>query len=216
MTTVAALADLHGFLPEVPACDLLLLGGDLTPADDHSPERQRAWLDGPFRGWLDEAPATEVVGIAGNHDFLFEQAPDLVPGGLRWTYLQDTAASVAGLRIFGSPWSPWFYDWAFNAPHGDEEEAFLRERFSRCPDDADVLLIHGPPAGYGDQTSRGSRVGSTAQLELVDRVCPQLGIFGHIHEDRGRWEREGTTLANVAAVDLAYRLRRDPVVLFEL
>ncbi len=216
MTSVAAVADLHGFLPEVPPCDLLLLGGDLTPADDHSLERQQAWLDGSFRRWLEEVPAAEVVGIAGNHDFLFEQAPELVPDGLRLTYLQDTTATVAGLRIFGSPWSPWFYDWAFNAPQGDADETFLRERFSACPDDADVLLIHGPPKGYGDQTSRGPRVGSAAELDLIDRVRPQLCVFGHIHEDRGRWEREGTTLANVAGVDLAYRLRPDPVLLFEL
>lgn len=216
MTAVAALADLHGFLPEVPACDLLLLGGDLTPADDHSLERQAAWLAGPFRRWLDDVPATDVVGIAGNHDFLFEQTPDLIPDGLRWTYLQDSAATVAGLEIFGSPWSPWFYNWAFNAPQGDLDETFLTERFSRCPMGADVLLVHGPPIGYGDQTSRGERVGSTAQLALIDRVRPQLAVFGHIHEDRGRWEREGTTLANVAAVDLAYRPRRDPVELFEL
>ncbi|MBA2349847.1 MAG: metallophosphoesterase [Solirubrobacterales bacterium] len=216
MTTVAAVADLHGFLPAVPACDVLLLGGDLTPADDHSHERQAAWLDGPFRRWLEEVPAAEVVGIAGNHDFVFEQAPGLLPDGLRWTYLQDTAATAAGLRIFGSPWSPWFFDWAFNAPQEDAEETFLRERFSRCPGDADVLLIHGPPSGYGDQTSRGPRVGSAAQLELIDRVRPQLALFGHIHEDRGNWERDGMTLANVAAVDLAYRLRPDPVVLFEL
>ncbi len=141
---VAATADLHGFLPPVPDCDLLVLAGDLAPADDHGIGRQQAWLDGPFRWWLEELPATHVVGIAGNHDFVFERAPDRVPADLRWTYLQDSSADVAGLRLFGSPWTPWFHDGAFNAPRRDGEQ-FLTDRFAPCPDDADVPLLHGPP-----------------------------------------------------------------------
>jgi 3',5'-cyclic AMP phosphodiesterase CpdA len=109
---VAAVSDLHGHLPAVPACDLLLLGGDLCPKSDHSPARQAAWLDGPFRAWLDAAPAREVVAVAGNHDFVFEKVPGLVPAGLRWTYLQDSGCRVGPYNVWGSPWQPVFFDWA--------------------------------------------------------------------------------------------------------
>ena len=200
---VAAVSDLHGFLPEVPACDLLLLGGDLCPADDHGLDRQAAWLDGPFLRWLEAVPAKDVVGIAGNHDFLFERAPSRIPEGLRWTYLRDEARLVAGLTIFGSPWTPWFYDWAFNAPRVDGER-FLGESYAACPDGTDVVLLHGPPRGYGDRTVGGDDVGSSAVLDLVDRVQPALCVYGHIHEGRGRWTRGATQLANVSAVDLSY------------
>ena len=117
--------------------------------------------------------------------------------------------------MWGSPWTPWFHDWAFNAPREDGE-AFLAERYASAPADTDVLLLHGPPAGFGDLTLRGRSVGSTAALELVDRLTPALCVYGHIHEGRGSWQRGATQLANVAAVDADYRLRAQPVVVFEL
>jgi Icc-related predicted phosphoesterase len=218
---IAAVADLHGHLPPVPPCDLLVVAGDLCPgatvppamAGDH--DAQAAWLDGPFRGWLDAAPATAVVGIAGNHDFVYEREPARVPDGLRWTYLEDDAVRVAGLTLWGSPWTPWFHQWAFNAPQ-DGGERFLEERYRGAPADTDVLVLHGPPAGYGDVTSAAGGVGSTAALALVDRVRPALCLFGHIHEGRGAWTRGRTQLANVAAVDTEIRLRPEPVAVFDV
>lgn len=210
---VALIADLHGHLPPVPRCDLLLLGGDLCPYGD--PAAQAAWLDVDLRRWLEAADAGAIVAIAGNHDFVFQRAPELVPGDLPWTYLQDAACAVDGVTIFGSPWTPWFHDWAFNAPR-DDGEAFLAERFAGAPAGADVLLLHGPPLGFGDRTSTGLEVGSAAALELVDRVGPRLAVFGHIHEARGAFERGGVPLLNVAAVDLHYALRDDPFVVRDL
>jgi Icc-related predicted phosphoesterase len=135
---------------------------------------------------------------------------------LPWTYLQDESVVIAGLRIWGSPWTPWFFDWAFNAPKTDPDEAFLDARYATAPDDCDVLVVHGPPAGYGDLTARGEAVGSKAFLRLLDAVSPKLGVFGHIHEGRGRWQRGATRLANASAVDLDYRLVDEPVMVFEL
>src|SRR5262245_1002245 len=115
---IVAMSDMHGQLPaRVPACDLLLLGGDVTPVEDHSIGFQASWLDREFRDWLQAQPARKIVGIAGNHDFIFEQAPGLVPE-LPWTYLQDSGIEWEGLKIWGTPWQPIFFDWAFN---GDPE-----------------------------------------------------------------------------------------------
>lgn len=209
------LADLHGHLPRIDACDLLLLGGDLCPAVDHGVARQSAWLDGPFRAWLAQAPAAAIVGIAGNHDFVFERDPALVPGDLPWTYLQDAAVDVQGVRIWGSPWTPWFHDWAFNAPR-EGGEAFLERCYGGIPEGTDVLLVHGPPRGIGDRTTAGVDAGSTALLDAIDRVQPRLCAFGHIHEARGQWTRGDTTLVNAAAVDALYELRSPPAVVVDL
>lgn len=213
---VACLADLHGFLPDVPQCDLLLLGGDLCPVTDHEVHAQADWLDGPFRTWLERVPAEEIAGIAGNHDFVFERAPGLLPADLPWVYLQDHDATLdCGLKVWGTPWTPWFFDWAFNAPRADSE-GFLAKLFATVPGDADLLLIHGPPKGFGDRTVGGDHVGSAAQLELIERVAPKACVFGHIHEARGVWEHGATTLVNASAVDLEYRPREAPVVVLDL
>lgn len=213
---VAILSDLHGHLPQdLPESDLLLLGGDLCPPGDHDVQVQAGWLDGPFRAWLDAVPATATVAIAGNHDFVFERRPELVPTDLPWTYLQDSATQVDGLRIWGSPWTPWFHDWAFNAPKVDGE-AFLAARYAGVEAGTDILLIHGPPHGYGDRTTSGMNAGSSALLDVIDQAQPRLCAFGHIHEARGRWERGATTLVNASAVDELYELRPGPAVLLDL
>jgi len=209
---IATTADLHGYLPDVPECDVLVIAGDVTPTADHDVAFQARWLDTEFRAWLDAAPARHVVGIAGNHDFVFDRAPELVPGDLPWTYLQDGAATIEGVRFWGSPWTPWFFDWAFNAPKGDGGETFLEERYASVAAGTDVLVIHGPPAGYGDLTSRGQSVGSRAELELIRRIAPALCVYGHIHEARGAWQLESTQLVNASAVDLQYQLHDEPIV----
>ena len=73
---VAAISDLHGFLPDVPACDVLLVAGDICPVEDHDLDFQRRWLEGPFSDWLRGLDAGEIVGIAGNHDFVAQADPE--------------------------------------------------------------------------------------------------------------------------------------------
>lgn len=212
---IAALADLHGHLPDTPACDVLVIAGDVTPTTDHDSAFQARWLRDTFAPWLERQPAGAAVGIAGNHDFVFERAPELVPD-LPWTYLEDSGATIGGVSFWGSPWTPWFFGWAFNAPEGDLDETFLHERYAPVPADTDVLVIHGPPSEFGDLTTRGQHVGSVAELELIDRIGPRLAIFGHIHEGRGAWEIGATRMANVSYVDVRYEPYPDAIVVYDV
>lgn len=197
---IAAVSDLHGVvLPEIPPCDILLVAGDITPVVDHSLPTQRDYLDGRFRDWLERVPATHIVGVAGNHDFIFETDPRRVPAGLRWSYLCDSSVELNGLKIWGSPWSVEFGGWAFMEP-----EPALARRWSTIPSDADILIIHGPPLGFGDRNLWGTHCGSPSLLAAIDRVQPRLCVFGHIHEAHGQWVRGKTKLANVSCVNAAY------------
>jgi Icc-related predicted phosphoesterase len=215
MPTIACTSDLHEHLPDVSACDLLLIAGDVSFAFKGDLVAKQAFLANDFKNWLERVPADEVVLVAGNHDQSIEKWG--VPDGLRCHYLQDDGLELFGLRIWGTPWQPWFYDWAFNAPRRDGEE-FLASKFDAIPDDTDIVVAHGPPRGFGDRTSGHdghAHVGSTAMTATLERVQPRLMICGHIHPAYGRYRLGTTEIINASLVDEDYR-PVNPVVRIEL
>ncbi len=200
---IVALSDLHGVLPEIPACDLVLIAGDICPTADHDIAFQAEWLDTEFRRWLQSLQAEQIVFVAGNHDFVFERESSRVPRDLPAVYLQDAAFVWRGLKIWGTPWQPWFFDWAFNL-----REPELALQWNLIPADTDILVLHGPPRGFGDGVlQRGGvrHTGSPSLLARIEQVCPKLVVFGHIHEGRGEWRIGDTLLANVTILDEKYR-----------
>lgn len=208
---IVAISDQHGFLPKIEECDLLLIAGDICPTTNHRLDFQEYWLGTNFKWWLQEIPAKKIVGIAGNHDEIFQKKPSAVPK-LPWTYLQDSETEFEGLKIWGTPWQPYFYDWAFNL-----YEKELAEKWALIPNDADIIVVHGPPHGYGDKAPRvGGRgyelTGSPSLLEKIKEVKPKLCVFGHIHEGRGEWKLDNTILANVTILNGRYEMVYDPVV----
>jgi Icc-related predicted phosphoesterase len=193
---LVCISDLHGQLPEIPDCDLLLISGDICPTSDHSSKFQIKWLDTIFRRWLETIPANDVVACAGNHDFVFQTHFDKIPD-LLWTYLNVATAKFDSLKVFGSPWQNWFYDWAFNAPKPPDGEGFLAKVYESIPDDVDIIVTHGPPFGgdprwphLADYTRPfGGRpaehVGSKSLIKRMTVVSPKLLVTGHIHGGYG-------------------------------
>lgn len=185
MPTIVCVSDTHGRHDRlaVPDGDVLVHAGDLTlhgSLDDVT----------RFDDWLSSLPHRHKVVVCGNHDWCFQRTPAEARRRLRNAiYLEDEAAVVEGLRFYGSPWQPWFLDWAFNLPRGPE----LAAKWALIPGDTDVLITHGPPAGVLDLTKRGDRVGCADLLNRVHEVRPKLHVFGHIHEAAGV-ERVGATL----------------------
>jgi hypothetical protein len=95
MTRIVCIADLNEQLVDIPACDLLLIAGDVSFAFKGDLPSKQAFLAGPFKDWLDRVPAEEIVLVAGNHDQSIETWG--VPGGLRCHYLQDEGIELFGL-----------------------------------------------------------------------------------------------------------------------
>lgn len=190
MTRVVCTADIHEHLPEIPECDLLLIAGDVSFALKGDLASEHAFLEGPFAEWLERVPTAETVLIAGNHDQSIEAWG--MPAGLRCHYLEDAGAELCGLKVWGTPWQPWFYDWAFNLQRGAE----IAAKWALIPENVDVLVTHGPPANYGDKCYDGRRVGCEDLLHELSRVKPRLHLFGHIHEDKGEWELGPTRIVN--------------------
>jgi Icc-related predicted phosphoesterase len=221
---VVAAADLHGHLPAIDPCDLLVLGGDLCP-DFKAPRNehwgygldttghpQANWLDTTFRDWLQtlrNGGVEEIVGIAGNHDFAFGN--HVHPTDLPWTYLEDAETAVGGLRVYGTPWVPNLPFWAF---YGDERKLELRA--AAIPEGIDVLVTHGPPFGYADlcspnAPSAGTRVGEPAIEAHLQRIKPRAVVCGHIHENWGVYEHpSGASIYSVSIMDDLYEPREEP------
>lgn len=200
---VAVTADWHGYTPpEYPDCDLMLVAGDIG-----LPEKFGA------RGlsveeWLAGAPFP-VVAVAGNHDFDADALR-----ALPWTYLEDEAVEVAGLKIWGSPWSnPFGYGWAFNMTEADQ-----RENLRLVPDDVDVIVSHGPAFGFGDLTlgygsRQPQRVGSDALLaRALELPNLKLVASGHIHPAYGRVDAHGIAWVNGSLVNESYEVVHEPIV----
>lgn len=152
-----------------------------------------------------------MVGVAGNHDGLFQARPDLVPK-LPWTYLQDSGIMLSGLQlsIYGSPWQPWFGGWAFNL-----HESQLKTKWSPIPDGLDVLLLHGPPYGLGDIIPFSGHVGSKSLRDKIKQARPRLVVYGHIHVGHGIYREDNSIFVNAALVDNNYKLAH-PISLVEL
>jgi Icc-related predicted phosphoesterase len=207
MPRIVCLSDTHNRQGkfEVPEGDILVHAGDLTGRGT-LPEVASAME------WLTSLPHRDKIVVAGNHDFLFERenalARSLVAGA---HYLEDSAVTVRELTVWGSPWQPWFMDWAFNLPRGTA----LREKWAAIPEGIDILVTHGPPMGTLDRTDRGDEAGCE---ELRDRLAamrepPRLHVFGHIHEGHGVVRSPATISVNAAICDVAYRPVNPAVVI---
>lgn len=200
---IVAVADTHTFeedLRDVPDGDVFVHAGDMVRGG--SLEEMKA-----VAAWISSLPHEHKVIVAGNHDWCFDRdraaALALFSGNV--TYLQDEEATIAGVRFWGSPWQPAFNDWAFNLPRGQA----LAEKWALIPEGIDVLVTHGPPAGFGDSSGMVGRQGCEDLIREVRRAAPKLHMFGHIHQDGGVWKDGDTLFANVTT----WECERAPTVI---
>ena len=201
---IVAISDTHGLHRhlQIPAGDILVHAGDITG-------RGQIAHVVDFNDWLGDLPHRHKVVIAGNHDFCFErQSTEMVTLLTNCIYLFDEAITLDGLIFYGSPWQPWFHDWAFNLDRGAE----LRAKWEQIPAKTDVLITHGPPVGHGDLTSEGELAGCVDLLDVVVEKRPFLHIFGHIHEGYGVTHNEHTTFINASSCTLQYKPIQPPIV----
>ncbi len=201
---ITAIADTHGYHKRVslPGGDLLIAAGDITDYGE-APEV------GYFCQWLSMQPYTKKIFIAGNHDFLFEKDPELaktIVDTYDIEYLQDSSTVFDGLKIYGAPWTPFFFSWAFNLYDPD-----LREVWRKIPNKVDILVTHGPPAGILDTSIRDVKIGCTHLCRRVMEVNPKLHIFGHNHSGYGTRFIESTMFINASICTYAYKPVHEPI-----
>ncbi len=207
MPRIVCLSDTHNCNGQiaVPDGDILIHAGDATITGT---------IDEIilFDYWFSGLPHKYKIFIAGNHDWLFETSPKYAQSLLTDViYLQDSSVEIEGLKIYGSPWQPRFFNWAFNLNRGRE----LAERWALIPDDVDILITHGPPNGILDEVPRKYWIENTGCEELrkrVEEIRPRLHVFGHIHCGYGTEEKFGVKFINASNCDESYKPTNPPIV----
>lgn len=214
---ITAVSDLHGNLPTLPKCDLLVIAGDICPDTPNTlRDRQKCaaeqaeWLKGEFVPWLHGQDFTFCVYIWGNHDFVGEH-PYMTPESLasperdiRLLQSSGRAIQVGDelIRIWGAPWVGNIPMWAFNLPQHE-----LTQRWQYIPEALDILITHAPPYGTGDFCRGYGPVGDPGLAKRLTELRavgmgPAIHLFGHIHEGRGVYNNE---TYNLSYVDSNYK-----------
>ena len=209
-------SDCHGRLEsaDLPPGDVLILAGDLFSNRFTHPETDAA---SQFKDLLElddfcgRQDYEHVLLIAGNHDWVFERNRQAARQLKNVVYLEDTGVIIDGIKFYGSPHQPEFFNWAFNLPRSGSE---LARVWSLIPDDTEVLITHGPPAGILDQPfGKGEHYGCELLLKRVEQVRPRLHVFGHIHGSYGQTRVGETLFVNASLCDEHYQPVNRPHVI---
>ena len=193
---IVSTADLHGELEfKLPSGDILTISGDICPVrGSHSPTTQMYWLKNHFLPWCDklikDSIFKHVVFISGNHDFVFKKVTTITSGDFYMNlpnnvhYLFDAGVEIEGIKIYGTPWTPTFGNWAYMC-----SEDILDQIYSKIPEGLDILLSHGPAYGWNDTILKGpykpdviEHIGSKSLRKHIIRSKVKHFLYGHIHE----------------------------------
>lgn len=192
MPKIVGMSDTHNQHKKliVPECDILIHAGDATNRGEHNELA-------PFLNWMYEQKAKYKIYVPGNHDFYAETHPVRTrqmceDRGI--TYLVDELVELDGTKIWGSPYTPKFGDWAFQYYTG--EQALTHWGLIR--QGIDVLVTHGPPYQMLDPGLLDEAIGCYFLFYKVIEIKPKIHLFGHSHEGHGQKSFEGVHFYNVA------------------
>lgn len=190
---------------KIPKCDILIHAGDYDIRTLDHLEQLNDWF------WYQKKKCRYIIAIAGNHDFYMAQlhknsVKEILHNAI---YLHNDLVEIEGLRIWGSPYSKIFGDWAFMLDANG-----LVENWRQMPDNLDILITHCPPYMVMDRTRRRVNVGCSFLETKILSSAPRYHIFGHIHECGGSTYKDSqTTYVNASVMNENYDVVNEPIVL---
>lgn len=239
------LSDIHGYPPldedrkELATCDVVCLCGDVFEGrvlEDFANEQIIDWMKS-----LTDA-GKRVIMTPGNHDLMLYRgyieknnlpmdyycrhilrahpltAEDLKKMCGCEVLIDESITLENGTKIYGTPWSPLFYNWAFMKDEND-----LLEIFSKIPDDTDILLSHTPPKEETDfwkvdisDYDRTVHCGSSSLYKAIEGRLEKADIYcGHIHsgdhDECAFYISHDNRVVNVSYVNENYKPYYKPV-----
>ena len=229
---IIVLSDLHGYLPELPDFDLLIIAGDVCPATNHNRHFQEYWLNHDFSIWVNSLRYrnifSRVVMIAGNHDIYLEGLSKVRKNewlshhivNNRLVYLDNEEYDFEYLevdepkhiKLFGCPYCKIFGNWAFMREN-------LEKYYSAIPEGVDILFTHDAAdinnlGMISMGRYAGENAGNALLAEHVKRVKPKYYFCGHIHSGNHNLEEiDGIKMANVSIMNEDYEPTHEPLII---
>jgi len=130
-------------------------------------------------------------------------------GGIH--YLENSSIEIEGVKIWGSPITPWFHGdrWAFNKYRNEE----IKQVWDKIPMGTDIVVTHGPVAYKLDYIAHDNMyVGCEDLRYAIKRVKPAVHISGHIHEGYGVDYDADTNYINASICNHRYDPINKPIV----
>lgn len=208
---------------DLPGGDLLIHAGDMSSMGYQEEIKN-------FSKWFDSIDNYDhKIFIAGNHDWGFidhikflmtnnvvipEKTTQTLNSYKTFDYLQDNWIKVGDdeqmVKIYGSPWQPEFYNWAFNLPRRGDA---LKAVWNKIPEDTDILVTHGPAFGFVDTVyhSPNEHLGCELLAERISIIKPKIHVCGHIHTGYGHFFDGNTHYINAAVLDERYSYTQKPL-----
>lgn len=169
----------HHLLTVPEGIDMVIHSGDCSnPRDPFTNEPQVR----DFLTWYHSLDIKYKIYVAGNHDTSIERG--LVDKqtfkDLGIIYLENEDVVIEGIKIWGSPNTPTFGNWAFMKARDK-----INRVWEHIPEDTDIVVVHGPPKGIMDLSYSRENVlefcGCNALKKRILNIEPKLFLSGHIH-----------------------------------
>jgi predicted phosphodiesterase len=221
---IAFFSDTHNKHKQIklPACDIAICAGDFTSLGyKHEVQAFLHW-------YSKQIQCLFKLFIVGNHDRAFDPKfngelysdkwlVDELALYLNLIYLENTSATILGLKIWGSPYTSNFHPdlWAFNKARGVE----INEVWKLIPLDTDIVVTHGPAAYILDYVEQNQMYAGDEGLRYkIEEIKPKIHVFGHIHLESAKLEHKidnykDTMYINASVVNNAYNVIAEPVLI---
>ena len=145
--------------------------------------------------------------MPGNHERVLHERPELRRLITNAVFLINESVTIEGVKLWGSP-SP-----AMTKPSAARPPKSGGLYTPPFQPDTDIFVSHGPPYGVRDEEFRSGGIhrGCPELLAAVQRVQPQVHIFGHVHAGRGAVRIGPTTFINAAMLGWSGDLENKPI-----
>lgn len=201
------ISDTHGYheMLHVPqGVDLVIHSGDASNLK--SPFlNEKEFLS--FWSWFEKLPIKYKVYVPGNHDTFLEHSISKIfrKNIIDSQYVNDIYllindyVTIENLKIWGSPVTPKFGNWAFMRSRDKTNKLW-----QTIPDDTDIIVTHGPPKyilDLSEDTLRNlENCGDSSLFKRVKEINPKYHMFGHIHNFKDLQNSGTKTIAKINTI----------------